>query len=118
MKKQEILLSVILSLLGLVVWIGVSKMSNELEAWDSMYYYQLGLPLIFAAAAIAGYIIPIRPWRWGVSVIVLQPITLFVQSELGPLILIGLLFFFALASLAICFAYLGSMLKKHLIKIK
>jgi hypothetical protein len=113
MKKQEILLSVILSLLGLVVWIGVSKMSNELEAWDSMYYYQLGLPLIFAAAAIAGYIIPIRPWRWGLFVVILQPIALYVQSELGPLILIGLLFFFALASLAIGFAYLGSMVRKY-----
>lgn len=33
MTKRQIFLSIILSVIGLTVWIAVGKMSNEVEPW-------------------------------------------------------------------------------------
>lgn len=116
MTRRQIILSVILSVIGLAVWIAVSKMSNEVEAWDSIRYYQIGLPVMFGASAIAGFIEPERPWRWGMFVVVLQPIALFVQSVAGPLVIVGMFFFFVFAAGAIGCAYVGSMIRKSVCK--
>ena len=77
MKKQQIFLPALLSVVGLVVWILVSQVAHQKEAWDSSYYFTIGLPVIFAASAVAGYIEPKRPWRWGLFIFLLQPVALF-----------------------------------------
>jgi len=118
MKKQEIVLSVILIVTGLAIWLGLGSLSNEAEAWDSIYYFQLGLPIMCTASAIAGFIVPERPWRWGLCVVLLQPLILFTQSEAGPLLFIGFLTFLPIAGLAIGSAYLGSMLRKYVTEKK
>lgn len=94
MTKRQIFLSIILSVIGLTVWIAVGKMSNEVEPWDSIEYYLIGLPIMFGASAIAGFIEPKFPLRWGLFVVVLQPIALFIESKAGPLAIVGLFFFY------------------------
>jgi hypothetical protein len=79
MTKRQIFLSIILSVIGLAVWIAVGKMSNEAEPWDSIHYFQIGLPIMFVASAIAGFIEPEFPWKWGLFVVILQPVALFIQ---------------------------------------
>lgn len=34
------------------------------EAWDVPAYWSVGVPLLAAAAAIAGFLSPVRVWRW------------------------------------------------------
>ena len=111
MKKQQIFLPLILGVFGLVVWIVVSQVSHQKEAWDSGYYFQIGLPLMFAASAVAGYLKPGRPWRWGLFVFALQPIALFLQSQEGPLVVVGLFFFLLFAAVAVGCAYIGSIIR-------
>ncbi|NEW80574.1 MAG: hypothetical protein GZ086_14390 [Gelidibacter sp.] len=112
MTEKQIFIAIILSVIGLGVWIVASRMSNEVEAWDSIQYYQISLPAMFIASAIAGFIEPKRPWMWGVFVVILQPIALFIQTGGGPYILVGLFFFFFFIGLAIGFAYVGKWLRK------
>jgi hypothetical protein len=113
MSRQEVFISIILSAIGLIVWIAIGKMSNEVEAWDSIQYYKIGLPIIFGASATAGFIEPKRPWRWGIFVFVLQPVALLIQSGEVSLVLVGIFFFFIFIAVAIGFAYIGSMLRKY-----
>lgn len=112
MTKRQIFLSILLSVIGLTVWIAISTMSNKVEAWDSTYYYQIGLPIMLGASAIAGFIEPKYTWRWGLFVVVLQPIALFIQGQVGPFAILGLLYFLFFIVLAADCAYVGKTIRK------
>jgi len=118
MKKQQMFLPALLSVVGLVVWILVSQVAHQKEAWDSSYYFTIGLPVMFAASAVAGYIEPKRPWRWGLFVFLLQPVALFIQSQEGPLVVVGLFFFLLFAAVAVGFAYIGSIIRRTAEQVK
>lgn len=113
MTKRQIFLSIILSVIGLTVWIAVGKLSKEVEPWDSIDYYRIGLPIMFGASAIAGFIEPKFPLRWGLLVVVLQPIALFIQGNAGPYAFIGLFFFLCFFVLAWGCAYGGKIIRKY-----
>lgn len=112
MTKKQISLLIILSLTGLIIWVMIGRIANTVEAWDSMYYYLVGLPLMCAASAIAGYLEPKSPYVWGISILILQPVVLLFQTKPGPLILVGLVFFGFFAAFTIGCAYLGSSFRK------
>lgn len=107
LAKKQLYLAATLSIIGLAVWITISKITNEVEAWDSGLYFLIGLPIMFGAAAIAGFIVPDRPWRWGILVVSLQPIALFTQGPSSPLSAVGVFFFLVFIAIAIGCAYLG-----------
>jgi hypothetical protein len=109
--KKQILLSIILSFIGLAVWITINNISGTVEAWDSKYYYLPGLPIMFAASALAGYIEPQRVWIWGISIVILQPVALLIQSDAGPLVVVGLSLFAIIILLATVCAYLGKVVR-------
>jgi hypothetical protein len=79
--KPRIFLSIILSVIGLAFWIVVSKMSNKTEALDSFYYYTIGLPIMFGVSAIAGFLEPKYPPRWGHFSRYSSAAVLFITSE-------------------------------------
>lgn len=112
MKNRRIYLSVILSLVGLIVWIGIGILAQNAEAWDSSYYYIIGLPLMCVASSIAGFLEPENPAVFGIAVVILQPIALLLQSEIGPLFIAGVLFFLFFATFTVGSAYLGAALRK------
>jgi hypothetical protein len=114
MAKKQLFLSVALSLIGLAVWIIIGRTTNEVEAWDSAYYYQVGLPIMFAASAFAGFIAPNKPWRWGVFVVILQPIVLLTQSQPSPYAAIGVFFFLVFMAMAIGCAYIGKTIRSSI----
>ena len=64
---------VLLALLGLATWIGVSAwggMSGSetgfrlREAWDVSAYFYVGVPIMAGAVAIVAFLKPERAWRW------------------------------------------------------
>ncbi|WP_158512981.1 hypothetical protein [Flavisolibacter tropicus] len=44
LSKKQLVISIILSVIGLAVWISIGLISNKVEAWDSNLYYLAGLP--------------------------------------------------------------------------
>ncbi len=113
MTKREIFLSVILGVIGVAVWVVIGLISKEVEAWDNGSYFIIGLPIMFAASGIAGFIEPGRPWRWGIIVFIVQPITLFIQLKGDPLVFVSLFFFIFFIVLAIGCAYLGRTIRRN-----
>ena len=114
MTKRQIFISIILSIIGLTVRIAISKISNKTEAWDSTNYFSIGLPIMFAASGVAGFIEPKHRWRWGLFVVVLQPIALFGQGEVGPFAILGVIYFLFYFLLASGCAFLGNMIRRDI----
>jgi len=75
-KSKGRILYPIMAILGLSVWFGISTLTQKPEAWDSPYYFTLGLPLLMFFSAISAFIEPRHAWRWGITAIIVQPIAL------------------------------------------
>lgn len=111
LAKKQLFISATLSLTGLTVWLTISGITHDVEAWYSDQYYQIGLPIMFVTATIAGFVAPGKPWLWGILIFILQPLFIFTQAKITPLIYVGVLFFLAFMTMAIGFAYFGKILR-------
>ena len=99
--------------LGLIVWTSISFLTGKSEAWDSKYYYMLGFPFLMVVSGVLGFLAPNHPWRWGVAVMVLQPVVLILQTFLIPspgaiFYSAGVLFFLILTTPTILASYIGA----------
>ena len=108
LTRKEQLLYLATSLVGLGVWTGISMYSDQPEAWNSELYYGVGVVVMMLTAAWAGYVEPEAPWRWGISIVILQPLALMLMSDAGPLMFVGLLLFGVLAFLCMGAAIMGA----------
>jgi hypothetical protein len=108
------ILYLVTALSGGAVWLAVSMISGKLEAWDSALYFQAGMPILFAVTGVAGFLSPGRPYRWGLSVVALQPAIMLLRSpEMGGLIVMGLFVFLIYGGLLTIGAALGGWIKKR-----
>jgi len=97
---------------GLAIWLIIAAVSGKNEAWDSDYFYIVGIPAMLIVSGTAGFIEPVQPWLWGIAVVSFQPIALFFRAELGPLALVGLFTFGIFAVLCMGSAYAGASLRQ------
>lgn len=111
MNKKDIILTLTVAIIGLIIWIGISIVSGQEEAWDSPLFFRLGIPLMLLASFIAGFIRPGKAWLWGLATVILQPLLLFFTSRVGPLIAVGLLFFLFFFGICTVSAFMGGMLR-------
>ncbi len=62
---------------GFMVWAVLSLAAGHMdhgrfvvrEAWDTAPYFPLGLPVLLVAAGLAGFLAPVRVWRWALIVV-------------------------------------------------
>ncbi|HEX7028107.1 MAG TPA: hypothetical protein VF268_12770 [Gammaproteobacteria bacterium] len=54
-------------LCGLIVYLAITFATGRNEAWDDGSYYSLGLPFMCIVAFVTGYLFPLKPWRWALS---------------------------------------------------
>ncbi len=66
-EKDHIFPYAATAICGLVVYLAVTVATGKNEAWDSAAYYVIGMPLMCAAAFVIGYLFPVKPWRWALS---------------------------------------------------
>lgn len=63
--KRDHTLYIAAAICGALVWILISALTRQTEAWDSGLYFSLGIPLLCGVSFYFGYKNPVRPWRWG-----------------------------------------------------
>jgi hypothetical protein len=96
---------------GAVLWIATSLISGRTEAWDSSLYWTFAYPLSIVLARVLGYRSPVKPWRWGLTVMLVQAVVLaFAASSFG-LLPLGLILFAVLALPAIGFAQIAARIR-------
>jgi len=67
--------------IGIMFWIIVTNFTGESEAWDSLLYFIIGLPVLAVINVVLGAAFPIRPWRWGILSTFSQSIPMVLQSD-------------------------------------
>ena len=80
---------------GLALWIVAAQIGDRAEPWDAPQFWSIFYPLAIITAGAFGLAFPTRPWRWAVTIILMQlPVMVFSGSGLGllPLGLIMLMF--------------------------
>jgi len=88
-KRIIILLAV---LTGVALELGVHALSGRREAWDSVQYWTIGLPLAAVVAVALGFLSRGTDWIWTLVIVPSQVMTMMVRSGelsgLWPLTLI------------------------------
>jgi hypothetical protein len=107
-KKYLWALFGISAIVGASIWLVISWVTGKQEAWDSSYYFLYGIPIMMLMAGTLGFILPIRPWRWGITIVFSQALILILQKPMGNLLPLGLVLFGMLSLPVILAAYLGA----------
>lgn len=108
----------IAALSGIAVWVLVSTASGQREAWDSEWYFLVGIPVVCVVAAGLGYVQPNRPWRWGVAPILAQAVWMFTTQGFGNLWPIGMVAFVVFAIPSVVTAWLGAFVGKKALRVQ
>jgi hypothetical protein len=99
---------------GALLWLGTMAISGRSEAWDSPLYWSVAYPLCIALAAALGYAEPVRPWRWALAVMLVQPFLLtFTSGGSFGLLPLGLVLFGILAMPVLAGAGIGAWLRRR-----
>ena len=98
---------------GCVLWVGTSLVSGRTEAWDSSLYWTVSYPLALVLAGILAYLVPDRPWRWSLAVMLVQPLILAVTASSFGLLPLGLLMFAVLAVPAVMVASIAAGIRRR-----
>ena len=99
---------------GALLWIGTMAVSGRNEAWDSPLYWSLAYPACMALAGWLAYQEPMRPWRWALAVMLVQPVVMVLTSGSSfGLLPLGLILFGILALPPMLAAQLGAWLRRR-----
>jgi hypothetical protein len=101
---------------GIIVWVVVSKVSHRREAWDSQWYFMVGVPVVCVVSAVVGFVEPVRPWRWGAAPLAGQFFWMLVTQGPGNLLPLGVLVFGILAIPSMLTARLGAFIGKKVVR--
>lgn len=113
-KTRPGYLYLIAGVAGIGVWVAVTALSGRREAWDSPLYFQAGLPVLCLVAAVLGFTVPERAWRWGAMPLVAQTAWMFATLGLGNLWPLGLLAGAVLSMPLILASRVGAFLRRRL----
>ena len=98
---------------GAALWIVTMAATGRSEAWDSPWYWEAAYPLCIALAALLGYLTPLRPWRWGFAVIMVQaPVVMFTSGNSWNLLPLAIALFLLLSLPAIAAAVTAGRLRR------
>ncbi len=116
MKKEYWLYGVAV-VVGIVVWVVVSKVSHRREAWDSQWYWMVGVPVVCVVSAVLGFSEPNKPWRWGVAPLAGQFCWMLLSEGPGNLLPLGVIVFGILAIPSMLTAWLGALVGRKLTRV-
>lgn len=88
----DILVLLVLAACGWGLWVWADSQTDA-EAWDHNSFWSVVLPAMAVLSAVAGWLRPSAAVWVGLALVVPQAITLFATSGIGPLAIVGLLFF-------------------------
>ena len=82
---------------GVLLWLGASALGGRREAWDSSLYWVVAYPASIVVAGVVAVFASVRPWRWGLTIMLAQAVTLAITSMSFGLLPLGMILFAILA---------------------
>lgn len=86
------------ALLGATSWFVLGATRGSGEAWDNPQYFVALLPIVLVTSLAAGFVAPRSGWRCAYSFFAGQAIAAIARNPTGGLLPLGLILFFALAT--------------------
>lgn len=99
---------------GALLWVAASVLSGRTEAWDSSLYWLAAYPVGIVVSGFAGFMRADRAWRWGLTLMLAQAITLASMTFSFGLLPLGLIVFGVLAVPTMLAARLGAWIRGRL----
>jgi hypothetical protein len=99
---------------GAVLWVGTMAVSGRNEAWDSPLYWSVAYPLCVLFSGVFGYVEPVRPWRFALTLMLVQPVVMVLTAGGGSMLPLGVIMFGILALPAIIVARISAWLRMRL----
>ena len=59
-------------MLSIAAWVAIAWVTGAEEAWDSKYYWIYSLPAMMFLSGVFGFLWPLKPWIWGIALVVPQ----------------------------------------------
>ena len=84
MTRRNLLMAMAIAT-GIAIELGIEAVSGRGEAWDSDYYWMLGVPIVALVSLLIGFIAERRDWLWAAAIVPSQVVTMMATSgDLGP----------------------------------
>jgi hypothetical protein len=84
MTRRNLLIAMAIAT-GIAIELGIEAVSGRGEAWDSEYYWMLGVPIAALISLLIGFIAERRDWLWAAAIVPSQVVTMMATSgDLGP----------------------------------
>jgi hypothetical protein len=97
---------------GAAIWILIALASGRKEAWDSGWYFSVGIPAVCLISLALALFEPNRSWRWGVLPMVGQLVWMLLSQGPGNLLPLGVIVFGGLSVPPIIAARFGASIGK------
>jgi len=97
MTRRNLLIAMAIAT-GIAIELGIEAVGGRGEAWDSEYYWLLGVPIAALVSLLIGFIAERRDWLWAAAIVPSQVVTMMATS--GDLGLDGLIMLPIMALLA------------------
>jgi hypothetical protein len=95
---------------GAAIWILIAQASGRREAWDSGWYFSVGIPAVCLVSMALAFFEPDRSWRWGVLPLVGQFLWMVLSQGPGNLLPLGVIVFAVLSVPSIIAAWIGALI--------
>ena len=96
MKRRTVQVFV-LAVISMLYWLLVSHVSGAKEPWDAAGYWLIWYPGSLLLSAVGGFAFGRRGWSAGAIVTVAQLPVMWVNTEFGGLLIVGVVFLAILA---------------------
>lgn len=94
---------------GLILWKGVEIFTGVPEAWDHATFNYVSIPLMVLVVFLVAYLVPVRPWRWPLVMVLTQFVMLLFELRSQAIVLPVTMVVFAIYLLPLLIAaYLGA----------
>ena len=88
--RNSVLPYILSALSGLGLWALTAAATGKYEPWDASSYWTVSYPLAIIGSAIVGFFFPQKPWRWAVSLMLMQLVVMIATGSDLSLLPLGL----------------------------
>jgi len=88
--RNSVLPYILSALSGLGLWALTAAATGKHEPWDASSYWTVSYPLAIIGSAILGFFFPQKPWRWAVSLMLMQLVVMIATGSGLSLLPLGL----------------------------
>ncbi len=103
------------AVIGVAVEIGIGQIVHRREAWDSSYYWLIGLPAMIAGAFLGGFFARGKPALIGYAPFIGQLLAMLAKTGTGYMLPLGVILMGVIGAFGVAAAFIGVLAGKRVL---